>query len=106
MKIDMLESRLREKEEELMNAATNLSEKRNKQQKDISKAVEKILKELALEKAGFRVDVIASPLSSGIDIIEFFFSKTRRASKPLAKAASRRRTLADNACAKEYTCRR
>ena len=89
-KIDMLECRLREKEEELMNAAANLSEKRKETAKDISKAVEKILKELALEKAGFRVDVIASPLSSaGIDIIEFLFSANPgEPLKPLAKVAS------------------
>ncbi|MEK7742664.1 MAG: DNA repair protein RecN, partial [Nitrospirota bacterium] len=89
-KIDMLECRLREKEEELMNAAAHLSEKRKQTAKDISKAVEKILKELALEKAGFRVDVIASPLSStGIDIIEFLFSANPgEPLKPLAKVAS------------------
>ena len=65
------------KEEELMNAAAHLSEKRKQTAKDISKAVEKILKELAFEKAGFRVDVRPSPLSStGIDIIEFLFQQT------------------------------
>jgi len=89
-KIDMLECRLREKEEELMNAAAHLSEKRKQTAKDISKAVEKILKELAFEKAGFRVDVRPSPLSStGIDVIEFLFSANPgEPLKPLAKVAS------------------
>ncbi|MDP3260086.1 MAG: DNA repair protein RecN, partial [Thermodesulfovibrionales bacterium] len=89
-KIDMLECRLREKEEELMNAAAHLSEKRKQTARDISKAVEKILKELAFEKAGFRVDVRPSPLSStGIDIIEFLFSANPgEPLKPLAKVAS------------------
>ncbi len=89
-KIDMLESRLREREEKLLNAAAHLSEKRKQTAKDISKAVEKILKELAFEKAGFRVDVRQSPLSStGIDIIEFLFSANPgEPLKPLAKVAS------------------
>ena len=59
-KIDMLESRLREKEEELMNAATHLSEKRKQTAKDISKAVEKILKELALKRLDS--ELMSSPL--------------------------------------------
>ena len=76
-KIDLLENQLREKEEKLLSEATHLSEKRKQTAKDISKAVEKILKELAFEKAGFRVDVMPSPLSStGIDIIEFLFQQT------------------------------
>ncbi len=89
-KIDMLECRLREKEEKLMNAAAHLSEKRKETAKDISKAVEKILKELAFEKAGFRVDVRPSPLSSaGIDVIEFLFSANPgEPLKPLARVAS------------------
>jgi DNA repair protein RecN (Recombination protein N) len=88
--IDTLECRLREKEEELMDAAVNLSEKRKQAAKDISKAAEKILKELAFEKAEFRVDVTASPLSStGIDTIEFLFSANPgEPLKPLARVAS------------------
>jgi len=89
-KIDILENQLREKEEKLLSEATHLSEKRKQTARDISKAVEKILKELAFEKAGFRADVMPSPLSStGIDIIEFLFSANPgEPLKPLARVAS------------------
>ena len=49
--------------------------KKKKTADEISKAVEKILKELAFEKAGFRAEIKPSPLSSsGIDTVEFLFS--------------------------------
>ncbi|OIO32009.1 MAG: DNA repair protein RecN [Nitrospirae bacterium CG_4_10_14_3_um_filter_44_29] len=89
-KIALFEGQLKEKEGRLMNEASGLSEKRKQTAKEISKAVEKILKELAFEKAGFRVDVRPSPLSStGIDTIELLFSANPgEPLKPLSKVAS------------------
>jgi len=89
-KIDILEGELKVKEEKLLNAADILSGKRKQTAMEISKAVEKILKELAFEKAGFRVDVRTAQLSStGVDMVEFLFSANPgEPLKPLSKVAS------------------
>jgi len=89
-KTDIMESQLKKKEEGLLNAATQLSEKRKKTAEDIGIAVEKILKELAFEKAEFRVDIKPAPLSSsGADTVEFLFSANPGESlKPLSRVAS------------------
>lgn len=89
-KTDMIENQLREKEKKLLDAAVNLSEKRKKTAEEISRPVEKILKELAFEKVEFRVDIKASPLSSsGMDAVEFLFSANPgELPKPLTRVAS------------------
>ncbi|MBI4690529.1 MAG: DNA repair protein RecN [Nitrospirae bacterium] len=89
-KTDMLETQVKEIEEKLIGAAVRLSEKRKKTAEEISKAIEKILKELAFEKAGFKADVKPAALSSsGMDIVEFLFSANPGESlKPLSKVAS------------------
>ena len=89
-KAEAVENQLKEKEEKLLKTATLLSEKRKKTADEISKAVEKILKELAFEKAGFRAEIKPSPLSSsGIDTVEFLFSANPgEALKPLSRVAS------------------
>ena len=86
----MIESKLKEKEERLLDAANELSEKRKTTAEEISRAVEKVLKELAFEKADFRVDVRPFPLSSsGMDAVEFLFSANPGESlKPLSRVAS------------------
>ena len=89
-KTDTIENQLREKEKKLLDAAVDLSEKRKKTAEEISRAVEKILKELAFEKVEFRVDIKASPLSSsGMDAVEFLFSANPgELPKPLTRVAS------------------
>lgn len=89
-KTDMIENQLREKEKKLLDAAVDLSEKRKKTAEEISRPVEKILKELAFEKVEFRVDIKASPLSSsGMDAVEFLFSANPgELPKPLTRVAS------------------
>lgn len=89
-KTDMVENQLKEKENMLLDAAAKLSELRKRIAEDISRAAEKILKELAFEKAEFRVDIKPSPLSSrGIDAVEFLFSANPgEPLKPLSKVAS------------------
>lgn len=89
-KAEAVENQLKEKEEKLLKTATRLSEKRKKTADEISGAVEKILKELAFEKAGFRAEIKPSPLSSsGIDTVEFLFSANPGETlKPLARVAS------------------
>lgn len=89
-KTDTIENQLRGKEEKLLDAAVDLSEKRKKTAEEISRPVEKILKELAFEKVEFRVDIKASPLSSsGMDAVEFLFSANPgELPKPLTRVAS------------------
>lgn len=89
-KTDTIENQLREKEKKLLDAAVDLSEKRKKTAEEISRAVEKILKELAFEKVEFRVDIKSSPLSSsGMDAVEFLFSANPgELPKPLTRVAS------------------
>lgn len=89
-KTDLIENQLREKEKKLLDAAVDLSEKRKKTAEEISRPVEKILKELAFEKVEFRVDIKASPLSSsGMDAVEFLFSANPgELPKPLTRVAS------------------
>jgi len=86
----IIEKQLKEKEESLFATASLLSEKRKKTAAEIGKAVEKILKDLAFEKAEFKVDVRLSPMSSsGMDSVEFLFSANRgEQPKPLTRVAS------------------
>ncbi|MCE5195162.1 MAG: DNA repair protein RecN [Nitrospiraceae bacterium] len=89
-RIDVLEKELKEKEDKLLSIAKDLSEKRKNTADEISKAVTKILKALAFEKAGFKVDIKEAALtSSGIDAVEFLFSANPgEPLKPLSKVAS------------------
>ncbi len=89
-KTEIVENHLAEKERKLLDTAAQLSEKRKKTAEEISRAVGKILKELAFEKAEFRVDIKPFPLSSsGIDAVEFLFSANPGEQlKPLSKVAS------------------
>ncbi|MBI4684071.1 MAG: DNA repair protein RecN [Nitrospirae bacterium] len=72
---DLLEGQIRGKEDMLIQQTNQLSEKRKKTAVELGRAVQKILRELALEKAEFIIDLKPSPLSSkGADTVEFLFS--------------------------------
>ncbi|MDP2168457.1 MAG: DNA repair protein RecN [Thermodesulfovibrionales bacterium] len=87
---EAIEAELREKEEALIKSAGALSEKRKKAAGEIEMKIGLVLRELALEKADFRIDVKEAGLSSsGADAVEFMFSANPgEALKPLAKVAS------------------
>lgn len=89
-KVGITEKELKEKEAVLLRAAAELSSKRKKVAEEVSKAVVKILKELALEKAEFKAEVKSAPLSAdGFDAIEFMFSANPgEPVKSLSKVAS------------------
>lgn len=89
-KIDIIEGKLKDREEMLMKIATELSQQRKKTALELSKSVEKILGELAFEKAKFSIAVNPTQLCShGIDSIEFQFSANPGETlKPLSKVAS------------------
>ncbi len=89
-KTGTIEAELKEKEDMLLEAAAQLSEKRKKTAEEISRAVERILKELAFEKARFKAEARQAALSSsGADNVEFLFSANPgEALKPLSKVAS------------------
>lgn len=89
-RIAQIEAELAHKEAGLLQAASDISKKRKTTAEDISRAAKKILKELAFEKADFKVDVKPGQMSShGMDAVEFLFSANPgEALKPLSKVAS------------------
>lgn len=89
-KVGITEKELKEKEEALLKAASELSSKRKKIAEEVSKAIVKNLKELALEKAEFKIEVKHVPVSAnGVDLIEFMFSANPgEPVKSLSKVAS------------------
>ncbi len=89
-KTDIIEGQLKDKEDLLLRMATELSNQRKKTASELSRSVEKILGELAFEKAKFSIEVSQAQLCShGIDSIEFQFSANPGETlKPLSKVAS------------------
>lgn len=89
-KIKELEHSITEKERMLNELAAKLSAMRKKVSKKIESAVTAVLKELAMEKAEFRIDIKPAPLSSaGADLVEFLFSANKgEQPKPLSRVAS------------------
>ncbi|MBI4823197.1 MAG: DNA repair protein RecN [Nitrospirae bacterium] len=89
-KIKEMENELKEKSALLLTAANTLSEMRKKTAKRLSEQIKASLKELALEKADFMVDIKTTAISaSGLDLVEFLFSANPgEAIKPLGKVAS------------------
>lgn len=89
-KTDIIEGQLKDKEDLLLKMAVQLSEQRKKTALELSKSVEKVLGELAFEKARFSIEVSPAQLCShGIDSIEFQFSANPGETlKPLSKVAS------------------
>lgn len=89
-RFDSIEAELKIKEEMLLNAALSLSEKRKKIAKKIEELVKEELKELALSKTDFVIDIKPDAISSyGLDKVEFMFSANPgEPPRPLAKIAS------------------
>lgn len=89
-RIKELEDGLSKKEHDLNGIASRLSEMRREVSKKTEAAVTAVLKELAMEKAEFRVDIKACPVSTtGADAIQFLFSANKgEPPKPLHKVAS------------------
>lgn len=89
-RIKGLEVRLCGKEDELSAIASRLSGMRKDVSKKIEAAVIDVLKELAMEKAEFRVDIKPCPVSSaGADAVRFLFSANKgEPPKPLSRVAS------------------
>lgn len=92
-----LEEELISREKNLLEAAQTLSEKRKKTARKIEELIENILKELAIGKAEFRIDIRQETgddgrykiSSHGIDRIEFLFSANPGEQlKPLSKIIS------------------
>lgn len=88
--LEGLEKGLGQKSEALEGLASALSEKRRKAAKTIEKTIRTFLKELAMEKSEFEVEIKKAPLSpSGADAVEFIFSANPgEALKPLVRVAS------------------
>lgn len=90
-KLSFLKKELEEKKVTLLKLAEELSERRGKAALIIEEAMEKELKEVALEKAQFRVNLrrLNEPAKNGIDDIEFEFSANPgEPPKPITKIAS------------------
>lgn len=89
-RITELEAELKEKEKRLHELAQHLSGMRKEISKKIERAVKGVLKELAMEKAEFVIDITPVSLSSaGIDHVEFLLSANRgEAPKALSRVAS------------------
>jgi DNA repair protein RecN (Recombination protein N) len=89
-RIDICEKELGKKQEELLNAASSLSGKRKRTARRIEELVTRELKELALGKAEFVIDVVPDTMSaSGADKVEFLFSANPGENpRPLQKIAS------------------
>lgn len=85
-----LEKELEAKEKALDAAATGLSGKRKAAARSLSASIMPSLRELALEKAEFAIDLKGAPISkTGADEAEFLFSaNSGEARKPLSKVAS------------------
>lgn len=89
-RLSELEREYQHKEEMLLNMAKELSEKRLEISKRIQGEVNKILTELAMERARLEIQIRQSPLSSsGCDSVEFLFSaNSGELPKPLSRTAS------------------
>ena len=89
-RIKELEDALSEKENELNSIASRLAEMRREVSKKIESSVTAVLKELAMEKAEFRVDIKPCPVTAtGADAVQFLFSANKgEPPKPLHKVAS------------------
>jgi len=89
-RIKELENELKGREKRLHDLAEHLSGMRRETSKKIERAVKGVLKELAMEKAEFVIDMKPVPLSSaGMDNIEFLLSANRgEAPKALSRIAS------------------
>jgi DNA repair protein RecN (Recombination protein N) len=88
--IEELEEDMRRKAKEFEKFAGELSKKRRKVSGGLESSILGVLKDLALEKSDFRVDIRTVPASStGIDEVEFIFSANKGEDlKPLVKVAS------------------
>ena len=89
-RIAELEGELKQKEKRLHERAYHLSGMRKEISKKIERAVKGVLKELAMEKAEFVIDMKPVPLSStGMDHVEFLLSANRgEIPKALSRVAS------------------
>ncbi len=89
-KVKDLEGSLAVMEDELIEKARLISKKRKEAAKKIEKSVKEILREVAMDKAEFTIEVRPAALSStGIDSVEFLFSANKGEQvKPLHKTAS------------------
>jgi len=89
-RLSALDAELKDKEERLNGSADKLSEGRKASAGRLSSAIKPLLKELALEKADFRIAVEKGPLTSaGYDTVAFMFSANPgEVVKPLGKVAS------------------
>jgi DNA repair protein RecN (Recombination protein N) len=86
-----LEEELKDKEERLLKECAVLSGKRKDASNRLSPLIMDVLKELALEKSDFVIEIKEAPVcSSGADAVEFLFSSHKGESppKPLNKVAS------------------
>lgn len=88
--IEEMEKDLSGKEEKLRALAGELSKKRRKVAGKLESSILQVLKDLALEKSDFKVDLKEAPASSsGADYAEFLFSANiGEELKPLGKVAS------------------
>jgi DNA repair protein RecN (Recombination protein N) len=88
--IEELEEDMGRKAKEFEKLAGELSKKRRKVSGGLESSILGVLKDLALEKSDFRVDIRTVPASStGIDEVEFIFSANKGEDlKPLVKVAS------------------
>lgn len=89
-RITELEDELKGKEKSLIERAQHLSGMRREVSRKIERAVKGVLKELAMEKAEFVIDMRPVPLSSsGMDHVEFLLSANRgETPKALSRVAS------------------
>ncbi|MFN3739693.1 MAG: DNA repair protein RecN [Thermodesulfovibrionales bacterium] len=90
-KLSSLKKELEEKKASLFKLAEELSRMRKKAAHVIEEAMERELKEVALEKAQFRVNIrrLDEPAKNGIDDIEFEFSANPgEPPRPITKIAS------------------
>ncbi len=88
--IDEMEKELKESEEEFNKLAGELSKKRRRVSGGLESSILEVLKDLALQKSDFRVDIRpTTPTSTGSDEVEFLFSANKGEDlKPLVKVAS------------------
>jgi DNA repair protein RecN (Recombination protein N) len=89
-KVKEMEDELKRREGKLFEAAQDLSAQRRNVSKKVEQAVRVSLKDLAMERAEFVIDVKPMPLCSlGADAVEFLFSANKgEIPKPLSRTAS------------------
>jgi len=88
--VEEMEKELQEKRKKLDSLCSELTEKRRKASSSLETSVLDVLKDLALEKADFKVYMRPAPVSSsGADDVEFLFSANKgEQPKSLTKVAS------------------